>query len=151
MSNTNTNTNTSNSTSTSNSTASTTDNSDHSVRNSGTGAVSNGGDATYVDSSLTELGQARANTGAAATNNQFGSGSIVSSATLASYVTGNSVTYNSPTGTTGGAPDNRLQVGDGSFSNLAGIQSFNINTGVAASQNSAINVSASVGTISLGM
>jgi hypothetical protein len=117
--------------------------------NRGTGSVANGGDASYVDSSMDVRGSARAGTGAAATNNQFGAGAVVSSATLASYVTGVTVSFTVPDRTNGTGPDNSLSIGGSAFQNFAGIQSLNANSGVAASQNSTVNVSVSAGAINL--
>jgi hypothetical protein len=138
---------------------STTDNSDRSTTNksdsstrasgSGTGSVSNGGDASYSDSSNTQMGSSDAGTGAAATTNQFGASAVVSSANLASYVTGVTVSYAVPSGGGASSSNSSLSTGDGAFTNFAGIQSLNMNTGVAASQNSAVNLSVSAGAINL--
>jgi hypothetical protein len=121
------------------------------VSNSGRGAVANGGNATFTDNSVMQDGTASAGTGAAAMANQFGSDAVVASANLASYVTGVTVTYEGPQGTSAGAaPNNSLSTGATAFQNFAGLQSLNMNTGVAASQNSAVNVSVSTGAINLG-
>ena len=45
---------------------------------------------------------------------------------------------------------NGINTGDGAFQNFAGLQSLNMNTGVGASQNSAVTVSVSAGDINLG-
>src|SRR5207247_1213895 len=117
--------------------------------NRGTGSVSNGGNASYADSSTNQTGTATAGTGAAATTNQFGANAVVSSANLASYVTGISVSYSTPSDGDSGGADNRLNVGGSAFQNYAGVQSLNMNSGVGASQNSAVNVTVSAGAINL--
>jgi len=93
---------------------------------------------------------ANAGTGTAATSNAFGNSAVVSSATLASYVTGVRVNYAAPSGSRDGSINNSLSTGAGAFQNFAGTQALNMNTGAAASQNSAVNVSVSAGTINLG-
>jgi hypothetical protein len=82
--------------------------------------------------------------------NQFGASAIVSSANLASYVTGVTVSYAMPSGNPSGNMDNSVSTGEGAFTNFAGLQSLNMNTGAAASQNSAVNVSVSTGALNLG-
>jgi hypothetical protein len=124
-----------------------------SATNGGRGSVANGGgNASFSDSSIAQTATANAGTGTAAMTNQFGANAIVSTANLAGYVTGIQVSYAVPQGTTGpaAAVSNSLSTGDGAFQNFAGLQALNMNTGVAASQNSAVSVSASVGTVNVG-
>ena len=119
------------------------------ANNSGTGSVANGGgNASYSDSSAMYAPVASAGTGTASTANVFGGAAVVSSATLASYVTGVRVLYTAPSGSNAQV-NNSLTTGAGAFQNFAGTQSLNMNTGAGASQNSAVNVSVSAGTISL--
>ncbi|MCC6481206.1 MAG: hypothetical protein IT554_02195 [Sphingomonadaceae bacterium] len=88
----------------------------------------------------------------AATSNQFGADAVVATTTLAGYVTGVSVSYSVPSDSESGgaAAMNGINTGDGAFQNFAGLQSLNMNTGVGASQNSAVTVSVSAGDINLG-
>jgi hypothetical protein len=131
---------------------STNDNSDrrNTASNSGRGSVATNGDASYADSSMRSTGMASAGTGAASTSNVFGASAVVSSATLASYVTGVRVDFSQTPGGATNMVNNSLTTGDGAFQNLAGLQSLNMNTGAGASQNSAVNVSVAAGTINLG-
>ncbi len=107
---------------------STNDNSDrrNTARNSGSGSVATNGDASYADSSSRSTGYATAGTGAASTSNVFGASAVVSSATLASYVTGVRVDYGQTPGGATASVDNSLTTGDGAFQNLAGLQSLNM-------------------------
>ncbi len=88
--------------------------------------------------------------GSASTGNLFGNSAVVSTATLASNVTGNTINMTAAAGPTSGTLNNSMSTGDGAFQNFAGLQSLNMNTGAAASQNSAVNVSVSAGTINMG-
>jgi hypothetical protein len=62
------------------------------------------------------------------------------------------VTVTFGTGGSDGTPatDNSLSIGGSAFQNFAGMQAQNVNTGVGASQNASVNVTASTGDISLG-
>jgi hypothetical protein len=104
-------------------------------------AADQGSEARYIGQSTT------ANPASAATSNAFGDNAQVSSATLASNVTG--VTVNTGASSSGSGTSSDLSTGAGAFQNVAGIQSVNLNSGAAASQNSSVNVSASVGTLNI--
>ena len=124
------------------------DNSEYAVAKYGSNAANNGGTATYSYAN------------------------VVSSSYLKGYVTGNHVVYIVPanggdgsdsdaafgasasagTGGPGGKPliDNSISMDRGAMSDFAGLNAQNLNTGVGASQNASINVSASLGALNLG-
>lgn len=62
------------------------------------------------------------------------------------------MTFGSGGGTDGTTPatDNSMSIGGSAFQNFAGMQAMNMNTGVGASQNASVNVTASTGDVSLG-
>ena len=86
-------------------------------------------------------------TGSAATSNMFGDGALVATATLSSYVTGVTVTYDQARGSEGSQPDNSLTNSGGAFQNFAGMQALNQNTGIGASQNANVSVAVSTGDV----
>ncbi|MGI4879706.1 MAG: hypothetical protein ACRYG4_19695, partial [Janthinobacterium lividum] len=138
-------------------------------------------DGSYNDSSsnssISQNGAASTTApGSSAVSNQFGGGAVVSTASLAGYVTGNTVNYalpggaggsgtsngggsssdtpngpaNGGNGSTAGSVNNSLSVSGSAFQNFAGLQGLNMNTGIGASQNAAVNVSVSTGTMTIG-
>jgi hypothetical protein len=75
----------------------------------------------------------------------FGDGAMVASSQLSNYVTGVKVMFGSAMGPNGS--NNSLQMSGNSFQNFQGLQSQNVNTGAAASQNSNISMSVTTGNI----
>ena len=122
---------------------------------------------------MASLGSSAANNGGTSTWT-YSSSAVVSKASLSGLVTGNHVAYYLPanggkgdsgsadgrgsdtstggTGGAGGSPliDNSVSIDGGAMTNFAGLNAQNLNTGVGALQNASINVSASIGTLTLG-
>lgn len=150
---TSTNTATNTNTTTATDSSSWADNSNNSD-SSGVGSANNGGTATYTYTTMTTPSNLAATvTGGEAYLNNWapgGSGGSGSGAGSGDHSGGSG-----GTGGNGGAGAGSQLMGwdaefdNGAFSNFAGLNAMNVNTGFFASQNASVNVSASVGTLTL--
>ena len=130
---------------------------------SGIGSANNGGTATYAYTTMTTPSNLAATvTGGEVYLNNWAPGG--SGGSGGSGSAGGSASHGGGTGGAGGsggaAGDGGAGAGsqlmgwdadfdNGAFSNFAGLNAMNVNTGFFASQNASVNVSASVGTLTL--